>query len=983
MNIKEGEGSIVFLPLIYSFFAGAALAFFVTSATSLFLSSFERDMLPLAFIAAGVLVWLSGLLFSRFQKRIAFTKTISSSILFLLISVLIFLTFYMSTASIIAIFLLYAWIRVFSYIHAITFWGLAGRLFSLRQGKRVFGLITGGEVFASILSFFSVPLLLKLMDTEHLLFISGATLLIAFIILLYIVKKFNVKLTELKHKRNPESSGETEKIGFRSGRYYKLFFLIAFLPIFAQFFVDFIFQAQAKIEFPVRESLTAFVGIFFGVSAIVEFVLKTFLSGRMMSKYGMKFGLLAFPVMLAFSFVLASVFGLFYGAAGLFFSFVSLGRLFTRAVRTSFNDPATQILYQPLPPDQRIEFQNKVESGPKAFASIAAGLLLFAFTKISWATLVYFSIFLLIFIAIWYRSAIAIFKEYKQLLQNVLIQRAGKAKKSDNQKVFELLKSQAEEIGEKSRYILLYLCKSVFPYRLNQIFTGLKKNREKLKLREVIQLANSEDPRDREKAADLLADYDIYKTEIFITKLLTDDDYEVRTSAIFTAGKLKEPELFTYLFANLRINEYHNATFSAIINIGKKILPDLDIFFYKVEHIPEIQNSIIKAAEIIGGEEAIKILHTKINYPNKQVGNRVVEALSNLNYQVRRYDLTALSVKLEEDIENYVYVAACLMDMYEVDYEEDIMRAMRHEKSDKKDKIFTILSILYDKKAIELIRENLESEDSDSRGFALEIADMVVSELHKEILFPVFENLSDFEVINKYKYVFPQEKLDIKDRLIDIINSENSVMSIYTKTLAVNMLRQFDSEDIYPVLKANIIHPNVLIRETSALTLFYKDRQMFEKQTHSLKHKIKDVMELKNKIQIQKNNANLLILEKLKLLRSLDIFSGFGYMKLTNLAVNSKEFSLQKGEKITSGEADKNFVYICITGLLKDETDQKLYECGDIISPYGSLNGQKQKVYIAEEPTFLFKAKIFLLNNLFAEDIQFASKLTKNLISNV
>ena len=153
---------MILLPIIYSFFTGAALAFFVTSATSLFLSSFERDMLPLSFIAAGILVWLSGLLFSRYQKRIKFTRVLSGSILFLLISVLLLLSFYISTASIIAIFLIYAWIRVFAYIHAITFWGLSGRLFSLRQGKRVFGLITGGEVFASILSFLSVPLLLKI-----------------------------------------------------------------------------------------------------------------------------------------------------------------------------------------------------------------------------------------------------------------------------------------------------------------------------------------------------------------------------------------------------------------------------------------------------------------------------------------------------------------------------------------------------------------------------------------------------------------------------------------------------------------------------------------------------------------------------------------------------------------------------------------------------------------------------------------------------
>ncbi|MCD4792136.1 MAG: hypothetical protein K8R54_02800 [Bacteroidales bacterium] len=979
LNIKKGEGTIIMLPVIYSFFAGAALAFFVTSATSLFLSSFEREMLPLAFIAAGIMVWLSGLLFSRYQKRIKFTKILTGSILFLLLSVLLFLFFYISTTSIIAIFLLYAWIRVFSYIHAITFWGLAGRLFNLRQGKRVFGLITGGEVFASILSFFSVPFLLKIIDTEDLLFISGATLLIAFLILLFIVKKYNLKLTEIKPRIKQETTERKKKTGFFSSRYYKLFFLIAFLPIFAQFFVDFIFQAQAKIEFPVRESLTAFVGLFFGLSAVVEFILKTFISGRLMNKYGMKLGLLAFPVMLAFSFVLASVFGLFYGAVTLFFSFVSLGRLFTRAVRTSFNDPATQILYQPLPPEERIEFQNKVESGPKAYASIAAGIILFAFTKISGLSLVYFSIFLLVFIVIWYKSGIDIYKEYKQILQSVLMQKSKKLKKSVNQEIFELIKTKAETINEKSKNILEHLCKAVFPYRKNLIFATEKKPAKKLKIREVIDLANSENYKDREKAAELFADYNIYKTEIFLTKLLNDVNFDVRTAAILTAGKLREPELFNYLFANLRINEYHDATFSAIINIGKTIVPGLSNFFYKIEHIPDIQLSVIKMIEIIGGDNAIDFLQSNISYTNKVISNRIIKALSNLSYQAKRADLSNLSVKLEEGIENYVYASGCLFDFIDINEEEDIKRAIRHEKSDKKNKIFTILSILYDPKAIELIRTNLESEDPDSRGFALEIADTVVSELHKDLLFPVFENLSDYEIINKYKYVFPQEKLSVKDRLIDIINSENSVTGIYTKTIAVNLLRNYESDDIYPILKTNIIHPNILIRETSAVTLFYKDPVMFDKQTNILKNKIKGLTELTNRIKIKKDRQSLLILEKLKLLRSLYLFSDLGYLKLTKLAVNSEELVIKPGESLILDKNEKNYIFICISGLLINKNNNKKIESGEIISLYSYKDDNIKYTYLAEEPTLILKGKIYLLNNLFAENIEFASKLTEKI----
>jgi len=982
INIKEGEGTLVFLPIIYSFFTGAALAFFVTSATSLFLSSFEREMLPLAFIVAGVLVWLSGLLYSYFQKKYKYTNVLTGGLLLLLVSVLAFLSLYIKTNSIIIIFLLYAWVRVFAYMHAITFWGLAGRMFTLRQGKRVFGLITGGEVFASILSFFSVPLLLKVINTEDLLFISGAALILAFLVLIYIVRKFKNKLVNKKPKEvKQKTSSEKGKIVFLRNRYYKLFFLIAFLPIFAQYFVDFVFQAQAKIEFPVRESLTAFVGLFFGVSAIVEFILKTFISGRLMNKYGMKFGLVAFPVMLAFSFALASIFGLFYGAVSLFFSFVSLGRLFTRAVRTSFNDPATQILYQPLPPEERIVFQNKVESGPKAYAGIVAGILLFAFTKISWFTLVYFSIFLLIFIFFWYKSAVAIFKEYKNILQSVLIKKTGKKIKSVNEEIFEFLKFKADTLSDKTKDIIEYMCNSVFPYRKNVIFTEKDDVIKKYKLKELIAFANSENSEEREIAAKQFEYFNIYKVEIFLTKLLTDDNYNVRSQAILTAGKLKEPELFKYLFANLRITEYHDIVFSAILNIGKKILSDLDKFFYTIEHIPDIQLSVVKMVELIGGDNAKEILHTKIDYTNKNVSNRIIDALSRLSFKAKRADISQLSIKLEDEIDNYVYITACLADLKKQFTEkDDILRAINHEKKNKTERIFTILSVLYDYKAIELIRTNLESSDPDSKGYALEIADIIISELHKKMLAPIFDDLSESELVNKYKYDYPQEVLSVKNRLIDIVNSDSSITVNYTKALAINLLSTYRTADIYKVLKANMIHPNMIIRESAAITLYNMEPEIFNQQARLFKTKIKGFNDLIKKVTVKEGTQNLFILEKLKLLRSLDIFSNLSYEKLTKFAIFSDEYIIKQGEKIKFEGEDKNTIFLCISGFMIDKERNVEIEGGKIISLYHENGNLNRHNFIAEEPTFMFKGKIYLLNNLFAENIEFAEKLTKNII---
>ncbi len=980
LNLKEGEGTMVLLPLIYSFFLGASLAYFVTSATSLFLSSFSRDMLPLAFIAAGVLVWLLGQVYSYFQKHIQYSKVLTGGVLVLLFSVIAFLAFYIGTNSVIAVFLLYAWIRVFAYMHAVTFWGLAGRFFSLRQGKRVFGLITGGEVFASIISFLSVPFLLKILKTEDLLLISGGSLIIGFLIMIFIVRKFHSKL-KIKIESKPEKK-ETKKTGFLKNRYYKLFFIIAFLPIFAQFFVDFIFQAQAKIEFPERESLTAFVGIFFGISAVVEFILKTFVSGKLMSKYGMKFGLLAFPVMLFISFSLASLFGLIYGAVSLFFSFISLGRLFTRAVRTSFNDPATQILYQPLPPEERTAFQNKIESGPKAYASIVAGIFLFVFTKIPMFNLVWFSVFLLAVIIFWYRSAEKMFYEYKKIIQDILKARKISETISTNEQIFNFVKGIKTSLSGNTVKIYEHFCRIVFPYRKNDLFPEEKLNETSYKLKEIIKLSHSENPNDRQLAAEQCAEQNFYKIEIFLNKLLNDENYNVRAAAILTAGKIKEPELFKFLLANLRISEYHDVAFSAIINVGSKILPELDNFFYKTEFVPEIQISVIKLIEIIGTEQAIDVLQRKINYTDKIVSFAVISALSKLSYKAKRADMHILEQKIEEETAAFVYICASLYDLRKLDSDEDIIRALIHEKRNKKDYIFTILSLIYDAQAIDLINANLSSHNSDNYGFALEIADTILSDLHKKKLFPIFENVSDFEIINKYKYAYPQENLDFTGRLIDIVNSEIIVTGNYTKTLALSLISKQDSGNVISILKANMIHPDDLIKETSAIGLFYRDKELFEKQIKLLKPVVNDIELFEKKIMLQDGGSNLLILEKLRLLRSLDVFKDISFEKLSKFAINSIDFSVKAGDTFAVDCTESDASYLCVSGLFKNVETGETIEAGQFISCF-NIREEKKVEFLAEDPGLVFKGQIYLLYNLFAENIKFAQRLTQDIIHTV
>lgn len=982
LNIERSEVKFVLWPVVYSFFLGAAIAYFFTGSTSLFLSGFERDMIPLSFIIAGIIVISVGQIYSYLQSKFRFSLTVIGALAFLLISVILFIVFFSISRSIIVIFALYAWNRVFAYIHNVAFWGMAGKLFSLQQAKRVFGLISGGEVIGLIVAFFSVPVLLKFVNTESLLFIATMFLLAGFAVLLLIVKKFKIKFAQTKNiavSKKQKKTIDAKKIGFLSNNYYKLFFIIAFLPVFAQFFVDFIFQAQVKVEFPQKESLTAFVGMFFGISAVVEFFLKTFISGRLMTKYGVKFGLLAFPVVMAFSFALASFAGLLYGTVGLFFSFVTLGRLFTRAVRTSFNDPATQILYQPLPPDERLSFQNKIESGPKAYASIAAGVILYAFAKIPSFSLVYFSIFLLVVIAIWTKSAVEIYKEYKQILQKVL-SGENKMKPADKiELVFDLLIEKIKKSTTEHKAAFIKLFESVFPYRLANI---ADKELDELdaaafkphKLKELVKFSKSPTISKRIIAANGLSAYPTYKVERLLTFLLKDENYDVRRAAIISVGRLKATELYPYLLNNFRTNKYRDIVVSAMINIGHGILYDLNLFFRKIDYEPSLQIKTIEVFEKIGGEQVVDILRPKINYPNKMVSNRVIDALGNLNYQPTQQERVMLSQQLKIEIRNYVYISAAMMDFAGWAENREIVKALKAEKKVKKRKIFALLSVIYDSFAIRLIYENLERNDAHSRGFAIEIADTVVDELHKNILLPIFDDLTDKELVNKYKDIFVFVHLSVKDRLADIINSEYSVTGFYTKAVAITRLQPFEITSIIRILKTNIIHPDQLVREAAAITLFNKDKTIFEEQINRFLPNLPELKYLAEKIMGGEHNRRLLIHEKMILLKGFALFKDVSDVLLSDFAKYSTEEIIDKNDTLTIDYRNKSVLHIPISGKIVNLDTRKTVEQGAVISSIDGTDEDSVLVLLAIEKTFLLRVEGYLLTNLLVNDFKFAKK---------
>ncbi|MFZ4564325.1 MAG: hypothetical protein ACOYNU_13180, partial [Bacteroidales bacterium] len=194
LNIRGEEYKPVLILMVFSFFIGMSISFYFTASNAIFLKHFKPKMIPVSFIASGIIIYLAWWIFSHIDKKISLYYQVVIKFLFVFLSVLaISIGVYAFDSGWIT-FIMYTWVRLIVYITLVNFWGVAGRLFNVRQGKRIFALISIGEVVSYMTGYLSIPLILKFLNTSNLLFLASFFLFICLVMVLIIFATFKDQL---------------------------------------------------------------------------------------------------------------------------------------------------------------------------------------------------------------------------------------------------------------------------------------------------------------------------------------------------------------------------------------------------------------------------------------------------------------------------------------------------------------------------------------------------------------------------------------------------------------------------------------------------------------------------------------------------------------------------------------------------------------------------------------------------------------------
>lgn len=900
---EDGEEKAMLLLLGKGFFMGIFIATYQIGAETLFIYELGEQLLDKAFFAAGLLGVVSTAIFVWLQRRINFSTLVLSNIFIILVFVVGLRIAHASIEWPYWSFVQFVMIGPATALIILGFWGTFGRMFDLRQSKRIIGGIDTGQLSATVLAFFSIPIVSQFVhsSTEDLLIAATIACFGIFFFTIWLVKAFNLNsATQAKH-----GDTKVKAVGFVDlfrDKYLRMMCLFLAFSVGAGKFIEYSFFAATETMYPVEDELKNFLSFFSGTVMLLSFFIQSFINDIIIGRFGLRVSLMVMPFILVLFTIGAIISGHMFGYTEkndnylFFFLFVAMGNLFTLSIKDALESPAFKLFFLPLDIKIRFDIQTRIEGVVSELAHLGVGAIIFALGLAAWFELIHYSYTVIAVAGVVVFFADKLFAEYKKTLKVALEGQKEKLKgrgARNEHNTVNVLKTEIESEETEKVMTALKLMERMEPVAIEEsliheldhpekevkIFAYqklkeldcfdsydkvqervsrekdediLKVANETLKVLEkgkkfelspdkVRKLVRSTESSDRVFAANILRKLDDEKYIPFIVELLRDINPKVRGAAIITAGNLHRPELWPILIENLSVSAYSNAADSALIAAGEPAFHTIDTAFYKTNQYLETMIRVVQILGRIGGRRASDLLWKKIEFPDRRIVSKILLSLSYNGYQAKDFQAARIKIAIEERVGDIAWNILALQFIPEEEHLDiKLHEAMKQENKQNYDNIFMLLAMIYDSQSIQLIKENLEMGNTDSVAFGVESLDLVLEDELKSKIFPVMDEMKDEDRLAKLQNFYPPEEFSsYTDLLIQIINRDYNHINRWTKALAVYRLSMIEGTQVSDDLIANLFNPDPLLLQTSAWVIYLLDKQSYHDQTKRINVSIK------------------------------------------------------------------------------------------------------------------------------------------------
>jgi ATP:ADP antiporter, AAA family len=984
LNIRKNEYPKVGVFSVLCFFFGIYFGLIEITGFSLFLGIYSPSDLPLAIILGGV----GGLLFYPFftavyvRTKAKFFSLYSLSIYLIVPALVIVSNIFFPRPEF--VFLLVIFIIPLGLTGLQLFWATISNFFDPDQNKRFktyfeFAFISGIAVagFGTIGYLFLIP------SIENLYYFAVGAAGASIIIQIIINTLFHSNSLSEKRKRNSGLTGFAFSSMWKN-RYRFYFALFAMTGIVVIFFINFSFYTEVHANYESQVGYAKFFGLFNGSLVIFTFILKQFIVKRILSPYDSPYSSILSPLFIAITFLMgiAVYYGFgsneFFAGFSILFVIVSLIKLISHSVHEAIELPSTGVLIKVTQvPDQDVF--RRVLNGPVVMSGIIiAGALLHFILQIGSTKVIHFLLATLVLTLVWGFFNIRLLKSYQKEL-DTLIKKIKTSQSYMLQKIISLkdriyklsvldsvekmmftLKIAENNYPSDFRNNLSYLIgntplpiKKYALQKINELNViefqryldrQIKQEQNEEYKQELMQLeqrfkklsdidksgsnifkmATSRSSDSRFLAANLVSFVDDDQHLSSLILLLRDFDPKVKKAALIAASKYQNRELVPILIENLSSQDYYSLAYDAIIKTGENSLDYIEQVFLNTKAEERILKRLVKAMGEMGSLKAFEELLSKIDNPSVEVSLQALQSLRNSKFRPQDQLLNRVLNSLVKVIsilgQNFTFLASLKKDgIYEnvaVAIEEDI-RLNYHQ-------IYLMLSLAYNHKTIDSMREYLENDDVQGNNFALEVLDNFIDNNLKSVLMPVLQHSNFFTKYKQLQNYFSLELVSHEEALSNILTSEYNQVSLWTKASILHSMMNDNEVKINNEIIACLFHSDSLVRESAACLIYDKDPDMFIELAERIEPSVR--VYLDHTLAQLSYHQHHLIREKVFFLKSNWYFRNLRINILVDFAKNLIDEEMTAGEVTSiSGEPSQLPVYFVYKGNID------IYENNEIV----------------------------------------------------
>ncbi len=803
IGVRPEETSSSILLFLYFFLITFSAGIIKPVKLSLFLDQLTFERLPFAYLLTAVFMGFVVSLNTRLLRAMKRHVYLSISLAFFIVSLFIFwILFQMERQWVFYVYWL--WSEIFMVTTVTQFWILVNDIYHPRQAKRLIGFLVSGGLLGGFCGYILSFLLTesRAIETEGLLLICPLMLAVCLIVIFF-VKKHQRK--ESDDEKKTADKRKKQKVGYiESFRLLKksrhLIFLSGIMvsAIVVTTLIDFQFNSVVDHQYTDKDDQTAFFSLFFAVLMVISFLLHTFLTNRILRKFGIRTALLIAPFLLlagsAVVFIFMGV--LFWWAIGLKGADKSLAHSLNQSVR--------ELLYIPIPPEIKYKAKVFIDMFVNKFAKgIGALLILLAFWLFGLSgtdpegIVKYMSSIVVIFIVVWIILNLSITKEYVNIVKKGLRIKWQDADKLIGEKIdVDMTKLVFDTLESKNRSSVLYAM---------NLFDLVKKEKMSPELKRIISQKSDEikassmdslfeldgevlvpemedtiDEEDLDVQIQEIMSLDVYQevmknsidkivseegkdTEVSrmeaakvmgmmepspsliqsLSKLIRDESPEVVSYAVESAGKLKRRELVPFIVQHLSNPYIQRVAQKALVEFSGKIIGMLKDYLSDPKEDLALRKSIPDIIAQVGTQRAANILSLELKKKNKDVEPEIIAAIFKMRSKNPQlfFDEKIIFPEIMKRIKDGHMIMIEIQDSISDKKMELASKDLENDLARSLRRIFELLSLIYPHEDMIRAYQNICSGSGKALDYSLELLDNVVKRDVMEILLPLIDDI--------------------------------------------------------------------------------------------------------------------------------------------------------------------------------------------------------------------------------------------------